>query len=133
MYSKNDYLYYLENQLEHSDDYLAHYGIKGMKWKNHKTPSLNDAMFNNPNAVKTILTEQERGMKRTNQMKVRAEQARGKTRTDNVRRNTTPINTPKKKKKSLKGRISSFRKKYGLYREKPKGKNIGNGIYVTHN
>ena len=36
MYSKNDYRYYLENQLAHSDDYLAHYGVKGMKWRKHK-------------------------------------------------------------------------------------------------
>jgi len=36
MYSKNDYRYYLENQLMHSDDYLAHYGVKGMKWRKHK-------------------------------------------------------------------------------------------------
>ena len=35
MYSKNDYRYYLENQLMHSEDYLAHYGVKGMKWKQH--------------------------------------------------------------------------------------------------
>lgn len=36
MYSKNDYRYYLEHRLEESDDYLAHYGVKGMKWKKHK-------------------------------------------------------------------------------------------------
>ena len=36
MYSKNDYRYYLENRLMHSDDFLAHYGVKGMKWKHHK-------------------------------------------------------------------------------------------------
>ena len=36
MYSKNDYRYYLENQLIHSDDFLAHYGVKGMKWKHRK-------------------------------------------------------------------------------------------------
>ena len=35
MYSKNDYRYYLEDQLIHSDDFLAHYGVKGMKWKQH--------------------------------------------------------------------------------------------------
>lgn len=35
MYSKNDYRYYLEHRLEESDDYLAHYGVKGMKWKHH--------------------------------------------------------------------------------------------------
>ena len=35
MYSKNDYRYYLENQLMHSDDFLAHYGVKGMKWRKH--------------------------------------------------------------------------------------------------
>lgn len=36
MYSKNDYRYYLENQLAHSDDFLAHYGVKGMKWRKRK-------------------------------------------------------------------------------------------------
>lgn len=36
MYSRNDYRYYLEHRLEESDDYLAHYGVKGMKWKHHK-------------------------------------------------------------------------------------------------
>ena len=32
MYSKNDYRYYLEHRLLVSDDYLAHYGVMGMKW-----------------------------------------------------------------------------------------------------
>lgn len=32
MYSRNDYRYYLEHQLMMSDDYLAHYGVMGMKW-----------------------------------------------------------------------------------------------------
>ena len=36
MYSRNDYRYYLERRLIESDDFLAHYGVKGMKWKNHK-------------------------------------------------------------------------------------------------
>jgi len=33
MYSNNDYRYYLEHRLAESDDFLAHYGVKGMKWK----------------------------------------------------------------------------------------------------
>ena len=37
MYSKNDYRYYLEHRLMESDDYLAHYGVKGMKWHKHKS------------------------------------------------------------------------------------------------
>lgn len=36
MYSRNDYRYYLENRLMHSDDFLAHYGVKGMKWHKKK-------------------------------------------------------------------------------------------------
>lgn len=36
MYSKNDYRYYLDNRLMHSDDFLAHYGVRGMKWKHRK-------------------------------------------------------------------------------------------------
>ena len=35
MYSKNDYRNYLEHRLAESDDYFAHYGVKGMKWKQH--------------------------------------------------------------------------------------------------
>ena len=35
MYSKNDYRYYLEHRMV-EDNYLAHYGVKGMKWKQHK-------------------------------------------------------------------------------------------------
>lgn len=37
MYSDNDYRYYLERQLMESNDFLAHYGVKGMKWKDHRT------------------------------------------------------------------------------------------------
>ena len=36
MYSRNDYRYYLENRLIHSNDFLAHYGVKGMKWHKKK-------------------------------------------------------------------------------------------------
>lgn len=42
MYSRNDYRYYLENRLMHSDDFLAHYGVKGMKWKHHKNGLSNE-------------------------------------------------------------------------------------------
>lgn len=34
MRSKNDYLDYLERRMS-GDNYLAHYGVKGMKWKKH--------------------------------------------------------------------------------------------------
>ena len=51
MYSKNDYRNYLEHRLMESDDFLAHYGVKGMKWKKRKA------------AQDTINTDQERGKK----------------------------------------------------------------------
>ena len=41
MYSNNDYRYYLEHRLAESDDYLAHYGVKGMKWKHHLKKAVN--------------------------------------------------------------------------------------------
>lgn len=41
MYSKNDYRYYLESRLSDSDDFLAHYGVKGMKWKHHLKKAAN--------------------------------------------------------------------------------------------
>ena len=93
MYSKNDYRYYLENQLAHSDDFLAHYGVKGMKWKQHKK-GLEDLISNNAGklfgsgihpiaydkngmlrtASKTgkqnVLNDKERGIKRTNHTNV---------------------------------------------------------------
>ena len=36
MHSRNDYRYYLEHQLMMSGDFLAHYGVKGMKWHKKK-------------------------------------------------------------------------------------------------
>lgn len=59
MYSKNDYRYYLENQLAHSDDFLAHYGVRGMKWRKRKGPD------------QTVADDQLRGMKRTRDIDVR--------------------------------------------------------------
>lgn len=59
MYSKNDYRYYLENQLAHSDDFLAHYGVKGMRWKHRNS------------ANQTVADDQLRGMKRTRDIDVR--------------------------------------------------------------
>ena len=35
MYSKNDYRYYLEHRASQSDDFLMHYGVKGMRWHKH--------------------------------------------------------------------------------------------------
>lgn len=35
MYSRNDYRYYLEHRLEKSNDFLAHYGVKGMRKGQH--------------------------------------------------------------------------------------------------
>lgn len=43
MYSKNDYRYYLEHRMA-EENYLAHYGVKGMKWK-HKKNSSGDLQF----------------------------------------------------------------------------------------
>ena len=69
MYSDNDYRYYLEHQLMESGDFLAHYGVKGMKWKDHQyvidprlrermakglginRPRTNNSLFGNRNSV----------------------------------------------------------------------------------
>ena len=53
MYSKNDYRYYLEHRLAESDDYLAHYGVKGMKWKKRLKKKITDAKreFDNAGSI----------------------------------------------------------------------------------
>lgn len=157
MYSKNDYRYYLENQLIRSDDYLAHYGVKGMKWKQHKktTMPVDFTTMRGADLTTSIagrarpqsyfinrnnrLDAQKRGKKLTarveSQQTMKADQDHGRKRTESIngasdyqnKRTVTP-----KKKKSIKGHIASIRKKYGLYREKPKGKSIGGGITVSH-
>lgn len=68
MYSRNDYRYYLEDQLAHSDDFLAHYGVRGMKWKHRMhAPDYR--------SIQTISDDRQRGIARTNEMKLK--QARG--------------------------------------------------------
>lgn len=52
MYSKNDYRYYLEHRMA-EENYLAHYGVKGMKWRNRRVAqTINDtAQFVADNGV----------------------------------------------------------------------------------
>lgn len=86
MYSKNDYRYYLDNQLAHSDDFLAHYGIKGMKWKKHKGSNqpLSDLKRMGRIGITPFIYGKD-GMLRiaskTNKQRVRNEQAKGVSRT----------------------------------------------------
>ena len=111
MYSKNDYRYYLENQLVHSDDFLAHYGVKGMKWKQHKKSNLDinndvivpdkierdkivrDKIVRDTGVSKPIRLDQERGKKRTIKEKTRrtinADQDRGRKRTAQLSKKST--------------------------------------------
>ena len=205
MYSKNDYRYYLENQLTYSDDFLAHYGVKGMKWKQHKF-GLNDPKINgearrnagkvsivrqpngniqvvstgnskrmagkasyaeSPNkrtslyrdAHKSVFTirgkehmanikkketsrrnaneANDQGKKQTARIKsqqaIKAAQERGQTRTEQVKSSQKAMT--ESRKKTVRSRVNNLRKKYGLYRETPKGKKLkgGGNIYVSHN
>lgn len=159
MYSKNDYRYYLENQLIRSDDHLAHYGVKGMKWKQHKktTEPVDFTIMRGTDLTTSIagrarpqsyfiarnnmLDAQTKGKRLTAKTKaqptIKADQDRGRKRTESLKKTVdydykdTRTVTPKKRK-TLKGRVANIRRKYGLYREKPKGKSIGGGITVTH-
>lgn len=124
MYSKNDYRYYLENQLAHSDDFLAHYGVKGMKWRKRKGSDqtsvdvnklLNlgvhplkygkDGMLRTASKTgkRNVLNDKERGIKRTKNTDVRKAQ-------DHVNRKTkTKANMYTTQRKS------SYSKKDGTY------------------
>ena len=131
MYSKNDYRYYLENQLIHSDDYLAHYGVKGMKWKQHKVDgerigtNISIGAYETAIQGKTTMYNHKNGSSEYRQES-----------TYNTKKNNFPKSTVSqpKKKKSVRQKVTSLRKKYGLYREKPKGKKLkgGGNVYVTH-
>lgn len=104
MYSQNDYRYYLEHRLSESDDFLAHYGVKNMKWGKRKTRFKNPFAPKNPTVEivslkdtktgkdlkspqhNTIQEDQARGKKRTTKEHVRKDQERGKKRTEYVKR-----------------------------------------------
>lgn len=172
MYGKNDYRYYLENQLAHSDDYLAHYGVKGMKWKQHLKKKFNDNydvykisgehdVYGGRNGQTKMGTVKykERGIESKNAYKYVSvgshKYSNGKSTRDlyfsptkkehNIKKGRLTINTGEegsyvsidttKRKKSKKNKVSSLRKKYGLYRTTPKGKKLkgGGNIYVSHN
>ena len=66
MYSKNDYRYYLEHRLEESDDYLAHYGVKGMKWKKRKGRDLLNILDGTrKRSLELVKEDNNRGVKAT--------------------------------------------------------------------
>lgn len=139
MYSKNDYRYYLENQLIHSDDYLAHYGVKGMKWKNHKKQVNADdlALDVSYGASNAALIAYKVKDKVKDKPKQKGSSEYNQEVSYNSKKNNFPkstVSSTKKKKTPIKKRISNIRKKYGLYREKPKGKKLkgGGNIYVSH-
>ncbi len=100
MYSRNDYRYYLESRLAESDDFLAHYGVKGMKWKNHKKAVQDKlAAYREKHGIKNSIFNKEMwkrdpdfnkdGFKVTHEVSVqgnsstnvKSEQAKGKRRT----------------------------------------------------
>ena len=171
MYSKNDYRYYLEDQLMHSDDYLAHYGVKGMKWKQHLKKKFNDNYdvysisgkhnvyggLNGQTKTGTVKYK-ERGIESKNAYKYIAvgshKYSDGRSTKDlyfsptkkerSIKKGRVSIDTGEegshisidttKKKKSKKNKLSNLRKKYGLYRDTPKGQKLkgGGNIYVSH-
>lgn len=162
MYSKNDYRYYLEKQLVHSEDFLAHYGVKGMKW-HKKKEGYTDDRYNHEvtvNGKDTFTTygqlQKKQDMRadrkqlhqhvnETNPYKIDRNKSIGSNVKSNIRvakdRKQLKAIADKKveryynhKSSEKKSRIANIRKKYGLYRSKPKGKKLSGGgnIYVSH-
>lgn len=135
MYSKNDYRYYLENQLMHSDDFLAHYGVKGMKWKKRKKKyeyiDMNDVSLNDPRVSTPHQIENS----------IRAVRTIAEVADNNVKYQQQE---DKKIKNRLKKKLSGNRKKRNVKssvfnknvwkREVPKGKKLkgSKNIYVSH-
>lgn len=151
MYSKNDYRDYLEHRLAESDDFLAHYGVKGMKWRKRKGSSVDEALeslgrrsYLQKNANQLINT--------TNRYKWNSNKSIGQ----NIERNYKVMQRRRKLKKlssngiksvdqALSGRSSkktakkkpekSIFDKSVWKRSKPKGKRLSkkSNIYVSHN
>lgn len=151
MYNKNDYRYYLENQLIHSDDFLAHYGVKGMKWKKHLKRSIQSGSNTTANIALGVLNRDRMTDARENAEAIKdnmrhphidptgnntrhnAKQIASHTTkiiSSSAKRNAQTINSSTKKKKK------SNRKPFtieSLRRERPKGKKLkGSNIYVSH-
>lgn len=153
MYSKNDYRYYLENQLVHSDDFLAHYGVKGMKWKQHVKKGIQTGSNTTANIAVGVLNQDRLSDARENGEAIRdnmrhphldptgrntkhnAKQLANNTTnviSSSAKRNAQVIKSGSKKKKKSNRRpltLDSFR------RVNPKGKKLkgGGNITVTHN
>lgn len=86
------------------------------------------------NSERAIKAEQSRGRARTEQTKGSPEYNAEKAYNSKTNAFPKSTNQTTKKKKSLKAKIKGVRKKYGLYRETPKGKKLSGGgnIYVSH-
>ena len=143
MYSKNDYRYYLENQLMHSDDFLAHYGVKGMKWRKKKGSDIISRGINN-GANETISPGTSRIARDIGIGSTIAKGVYRKADGDAAIQYANRRFYSSGKKRSLKKKVSDYRKKHNIKssvfnknvwkREVPKGKKLkgSKNIYVSH-
>ena len=102
-----------------SNEELYHYGVKGMKWKKR-------------NAVEDIAKgaiQKKRSRDLANRTVLKSEFGVEKV------GYAIEKGAQKKKKKSIAQRANAIRRKYGLYRIKPKGKKLkgSKSITVSHN
>ena len=91
MYSKNDYRYYLEHRMS-EENYLAHYGVPGMKWKHKKNSSgdhqieignLGIRIQNPKNRIKDV-KNMTNGTRKKSRLLVNEDNARGQKRTSKI-------------------------------------------------
>jgi hypothetical protein len=155
MYSKNDYRYYLENQLVHSDDFLAHYGVKGMKWKQHLKKGVQSGSNTTANIALGVLNNDRASDARENAEAIRDNMRHpyldpfGRNTRHNAKQlanNTTNIvsSTAKRNAQTIKSGSNNKKKKKSnrrpltldsFRRIKPRGRKLrgGGNITVTHN
>lgn len=128
MYSRNDYRYYLERQLLVSDDYLAHYGVMGMKW-GVRHDERRAALVSKRNANTAKISKYQNKLNTVGAQKRAAKAAKYQHKVDKLQRKASKAQKRLSKGKSISRSQMKKLAKYESYKSKVASNSVKNDKY----
>lgn len=129
MYSKNDYRYYLEHQLLVSDDYLAHYGVLGMKWGVRHDEQRRSSLMSKREKNNTKIVKYQNKLNTVGAQKREARAAKYQHKVDRLQRKASKAQKRLAQGKKVSNRQMKKLVKYETYKAKVAKNSVKNDKY----